>query len=321
MDSWQPGASSTILKLRATLLQRIRDFFNERGLLEVETPSLSKFPTVDLHLESFQISQANGADSRYLITSPEYHMKRLLAADLGSIYQICKAFRLEEAGHQHNPEFTIVEWYRVGWDHWQLMTEVEALLDGILKCGKADRMSYQEVFLTHLNVDPLAITLKDFHQLCTSRNVAPPRDLTTENVHADEWLGFLMANCIEPNLGLERPIFIYDYPASQANLARIHPENPQLAERFELYYRGFELGNGFHELSDAKEQKQRFIAENQRRKQLTKTTLPIDHRFLNALEHGLPDCSGIALGFDRIVLLAAGKKSLDEIIGFSWDRS
>ena len=320
MNFWQPGASTDILILRAELLHRIRDFFGQRSVLEVETPSLSKFPTVDLHLESFRLDADQDSNSRYLITSPEYHMKRLLSAGMGSIYQICKAFRHEEAGQHHNPEFTILEWYRLNWDHWRLITEVEALLDNLLGCGKADRVTYQEIFETILEIDPFSVTPKDFHDVCRARQITPPSDLKKRGTPVNEYLDFLLATFIEPKLGLDRPVFIVDYPATQAHLARIHPEKPQLAQRFEVYYSGIELGNGFFELADAKEQKERFIAENQRRKALGKSELPVDHRLLDALYSGLPDCSGVALGFDRIVMLASGKTHLDEIMSFSWDR-
>ena len=248
-------------------------------------------------------------------------MKRLLASGSGSIYQICKAFRNEEAGQLHNPEFTIVEWYRVGWDHWQLMEEVEALLDKLLQCGTADRLSYQEVFEKYLKINPYSLCLKEFDDQCHKHQVKPPSDLLQQNVNVDERLNFLMGSFIEPHLGHERPIFITDYPATQASLARIHAQKKHLSQRFELYYRGIEIGNGFHELADVEEQEKRFVAENQRRKQIGKAELPIDQRFLKALEHGLPDSAGIAIGFDRILMLAAGKTRMDEVISFAWSRS
>jgi elongation factor P--(R)-beta-lysine ligase len=321
MDSWQPNASIEIIKLRAELLFHIREFFKKRSVMEVETPSLSNFPTLDLHLDSFSIKDNQGINTLYLITSPEYHMKRLLAAESGSIYQICKAFRNEEAGQFHNPEFTIIEWYRVGWDHWQLMEETETLLDKLLHCGTATRMSYQEVFEQNLKIDPFSLSTKKFIEQCQKHQAKPPSDLLEQNVNVDEQLNFLMGSFIEPHLGLDRPTFITDYPATQASLARIHPNKKYLAQRFELYYKGLELGNGFHELADAEEQGKRFIAENQRRKQLGKSELPIDTRLLKALEHGLPDCAGIALGFDRILMLAAGKSRMEEVLSFVWDRS
>ncbi|MCP4749330.1 MAG: elongation factor P--(R)-beta-lysine ligase [Proteobacteria bacterium] len=320
MNTWRPGASREVLQRRAAMLRQVRDFFDSREVLEVETPSISRFPTLDLHLESFSLETDLRPGRFYLITSPEYHMKRLLSAGVGSIYQICKAFRRDEAGRYHNPEFTLIEWYRVGWDHRQLMEEVEQLLDLLLKCGSAERISYREVFYRVLKIDPLTLTLEQFLNICSRKKVSPPEGLKHSDVPVDEWLSFLMGTFIESELGQERPVFVYDYPASQANLARLRADNPALASRFELYYRGVELANGFFELKDAEQQKRRFTQENALRKKSGKPELPMDTELIAALESGMPNCAGVALGFDRIVMLALDRESLDEVVGFSWDR-
>ncbi|MFH2133074.1 MAG: EF-P lysine aminoacylase EpmA, partial [bacterium] len=306
---------------RAELLQKVRTFFQDRGVLEVETPSIARCPSIDLHLESQTVTPAINIPIRYLITSPEYHMKRLLCAGSGSIFQVCKAFRQDETGQRHNPEFTMIEWYRVDWDHWRLMEEVEALLQALLDCGKADRFSYGEAFQIYTGQDPFNLTSAAFRKCCADNSLSPPRYLMDDTISRDEWLNFLFGVLIEPHLGHHRPVFITDYPASQATLSRINPNNEQLSERFELFYKGMELGNGFHELKDAKEQATRFERENRLRAEAGKAVLPVDEAFLEALDHGLPDCAGIALGFDRIVMLALGQTSIDDVLTFPWDRA
>lgn len=320
MKTWKPGASSNTLRKRATLLGNIRRFFEQREILEVETPSISQFPTLDLHLESLSLTHGPNNLPSYLITSPEYHMKRLLADNGESIYQICKAFRLDEAGLIHNPEFTIIEWYRVGWDQWQLMREIEELLGLVLETGDADRLSYQEVFKDLLGIDPISMVFDEFLNICSVKDLVVPEYLKNRDLSVDEWLNYLFGMLIEPRLGKTNPVFIYDYPASQANLAKIYPDNSDFSMRFELFYKGMELGNGFCELTDPGIQEDRFINENIRRKKSGKKELPIDHRLLSALRSGLPDCAGVALGFDRMVMLALGKNRIDEVTAFSWNR-
>ena len=321
MSSWRPGCSIEVLRKRAELLHQVRLFFRERGVLEVETPSISRYPTIDLHLESLTVEPGVNAQTRYLISSPEYHMKRLLCADSGSIFQVCKAFRQDEMGQRHNPEFTMLEWYRVDWDHWGLMAETEALLQELLGCEKADRLSYTDAFLNYSHQDPFRLTTSSFRKCCEDNALSPPDYLIKAGGAKDERLNFLMGVLIEPNLGLERPVFIYDYPASQANLSRINQKNKLLSERFELFFRGMELGNGFHELADADEQASRFEKENRLRAEGGKTPLPVDRDFLDGLASGLPDCAGIAMGFDRIVMLALDKTSISEVTPFLWDRA
>lgn len=320
MLNWKAGASSKTLISRAKYLKRIRDFFEKNEILEVETPSISEFPTIDLHLESFSLADESGPTAHYLITSPEYHMKRLLCEGVGSIFQICKSFRKNDFGRYHNAEFTIIEWYRVGWDHWQLMNEIELLLDDLLDCGNADRISYQSMFQHYLCLDPFSMEHEDLIQVCQNQNITLPDYLNDPASPKDEWLNFLMGALIESQLGKDKPVFVFDYPSSQASLARICPENPMVSQRFELFFKGLEIGNGFFELNNPKEQRRRFNEENQKRIQMNKKPLPIDHRFLSALEEGLPDCAGVALGFDRIMMLALGITHMDQMISFSWKR-
>ena len=321
MNSWTPGASIQNLRKRAELLKCVRAFFEKRDVLEVETPAISEFPTLDLHLESIKVKTGLITQpTAYLITSPEYHMKRLLSAGSGSIFQVCKAFRADEAGFLHNPEFTLIEWYRVGWDHWRLMSEIEELLDILLQTGKAERISYPDIFKTVLDCDTKNLCLEQFHRICGNHENKPPVDLCREDIARDEWLNYLMGMFIEPKLGSERPVFIYDYPASQANLAKIYDDNPEASTRFELFYKGIELGNGFQELTDAEIQKKRFVNENRLRKETGKKELPIDYRLISALQSGMPDCAGIALGFDRVLMLALNEKKLDNVTAFSWNR-
>jgi len=321
MSDWRPGCTADLLRKRAELLQEIRSFFNKRGVLEVDTPTISRFPAIDLHLDPLTVNTVSAGPVRYLITSPEYHMKRLLCAGSGSIYQICKAFRQDESGQRHNPEFTMIEWYRAGWDHWQLMDEVDALMQVLLRSTAADRISYDDMFQRQAGVDPFSLTAESFLSCCEKHALSPPGYLTGADGSNDDRLNFLMGALIEPSLGAERPVFVHSYPASQASLARINPENPQVSERFEVFYKGMELGNGFHELADAKEQASRFKKENRLREKIGKPPFPVDDAFLAALNHGLPDCAGIAMGFERLFMLAHGVNDIEDVIPFSWDRS
>jgi lysyl-tRNA synthetase class 2 len=322
MLNWQPTASPDTLRLRAYLLSRIRQFFAQRQVLEVETPLLSQATVTDKYLQSFQteyhFSNLKKKQTLYLQTSPEFAMKRLLAAGSGAIYQLCKAFRNHgESGRTHNPEFTMLEWYRPGFNHHDLMDEVESLLKIILDCPNAQRFSYAELFQHYLQLDPHHTSIEQLKQTAHRFN------LVTENLASleqDDWLSFILTHCIEPQLP-KHPVFIYDFPASQAALARIRPGNPALAERFEVYVQGLELANGFHELNSASEQRQRFNHDLIQREKAGYPLLPIDEHLLAALEQGLPDCAGVALGIDRLIMLAAGKNSINDIIAFPIERA
>jgi lysyl-tRNA synthetase class 2 len=328
MVDWQPSATLEVLRLRARMLAGIRAFFSERGVLEVETPCLSVAATPDPALLSFTTRYTGPlfpqGQTLYLQTSPEFPMKRLLAAGSGSIYQICKVFRDGEAGRTHNPEFTLLEWYRTGFDAAQLMAEVETLLQQLLgehlPLAASERLSYREAFQRHANLDPHTATARDFAQAARAHEIhAPPGMLAHHDVAI--WRDLLLTHLIEPKLGQGRLTFLYDYPASQASLARVRPGTPPLAERFELYLNGTELANGFHELADASEQRTRFERQLHARSVKHQPAVTLDENLLAALASGLPDCSGVALGFDRLAMLAAGAKSLGEVIAFPVDRA
>jgi lysyl-tRNA synthetase class 2 len=243
-------------------------------------------------------------------------MKRMLAAGSGPIYQICKAFRDGESGRLHNPEFTILEWYRPGFDHHQLMDEMDELLGELLGLPAADRLSYQHVFQGTIGVDPHAASLDDLEKQAVSLGLTGP--ITTDK---DDWLNLLMTHVTEPKLGRGRPTFVFDYPASQAALARIREGNPSVAERFEVYVEGLELANGFHELVDAAEQRRRFEADLEKRRGQGRDSIPVDEHLLSALEAGMPSCAGVALGIDRLVMIAAGTDALPDVITFPVDRA
>lgn len=328
MTDWRPSASLDILKLRARMLADIRAFFFERGLLEVETPFLSAAATPDPALASLATHYTGPLYPRgqtlYLHTSPEFPMKRLLAAGSGSIYQICKVFRDGESGRLHNPEFTLIEWYRVGINHFALMDEVEALvrtaLAGRVPLAETQRLRYRQAFEQHAGLDPHTAGAADFARAARKHGIEPPASLDPHG-EEDAWRDLLLTHVVEPQLGQGRLSFLYDYPASQASLARVRAGDPPVAERFELYLQGVELANGFHELADAHEQRARFQRQLQARAAAGQTQMPMDENLLGALRHGLPSCAGVALGFDRLVMLAAGVKSVQETLAFPIERA
>lgn len=319
---WQPSASLRCLQQRADLIRKIRQFFGERAVLEVETPTLSQATITDVHLHTFKShfvgpGHASGQDV-YLMTSPEFHMKRLLAAGSGSIFQISKAFRNEESGRYHNPEFSMLEWYRVGFDHHDLMDEMEALLQLILQCPKAQRMTYQEAFQSVLGICPLEASLDQLRQCAVSHGFA---DIAEKETQRDILLQLLFSMVVEPTIGQEAPAFVYHFPASQAALAKINQNDIRVADRFEVYFKGIELANGFHELDDATEQRQRFEQDNALRHTLGLPSHPLDEHLLSALNSGLPPCAGVALGIDRLIMLALGVDSIEQVISFPFSRA
>lgn len=319
MSHWQPSAAWSILQQRAAIISDIRAFFAERHILEVETPLLCQASVTDVYIDSLAFIDKTKSEIRYLQTSPEYAMKRLLAAGSGPIYQLCKAFRQEENGRQHNTEFSILEWYRLRFDHHALINEVDALLQRILQQGPADRVSYSELFLRYLQLNPHTATLPELKQCAQAQNIHVTNMSQDDN--RDNWLMLLCSHCIEPVIGMDRPIFIYDFPAGQAALAKIRAGDPPVASRFEVYYRGMELANGFHELQDAQEQEVRFRKDLALRAQLGKTPVTLDNRFLAALQHGLPDCAGVALGIDRLIMLATGSETIADVLSFDFSRA
>ncbi len=325
--AWAPGADLETMRLRAQILNRTRGFFNTRDVLEVETPLLSRSAVTDPALDSLRtVYTGPGAPEGvrlYLHTSPEFPMKRLLAAGSGSIYQICRVFRDGELGRLHNPEFTLLEWYRPGFTLLDLMDEVAdlliALFDGMLSCGPVERISYRDVFLERLQLDPLVADLDAVLRCARQQGLVVPAGMMDAGL--DAWLDLLLTHCIESGLGNGCMTFVYRYPANQASLARLTPDDPRTAERFELYLNGIEIANGFHELADAREQRSRFRSDNRIRSESGKPQMPLDEKLLDALEAGLPDCSGVAVGLDRLVLLAAQAGSLDQVMAFSLDRA
>lgn len=294
----------------------VRRFFSDRGLLEVETPLLCASTIPEPAIESLHTHYGRPARRLFLQTSPEFAMKRLLAAGSGPIYQICKAFRDGEAGHRHNPEFTLLEWYRPGWDHHRLMDEVSELITAVLGLAAAERITYGALFERHLQIDPHTASLHELQRTAARTNLGELPDLDRDGL-----LNLLIATAIEPKLGVSRPTFVHDFPANQAALARVRPGSPPLAERFELFVAGLELANGFHELTDPSEQRRRFEAERQRRQAAGQEDVEPDELLLAALAHGLPPCAGVALGIDRLVMLASGADDIRQVLTFPTERA
>jgi lysyl-tRNA synthetase class 2 len=321
---WQPVATLEILRLRAELLARIRSYFSANAVLEVDTPVLSGATSTDPALHSFTTVYHGPGPltgiSRYLHTSPEFPMKRLLAAGSGSIYQVCKVFRDAEYGKLHNPEFTMLEWYRAGFDHLDLMDDVErllaAVLEGIAPPVSVQHWTYREMFREFAGIDPFKVSPGELATLLDARFGVVPAGMPAGDL--DAWLDLAMSHVIQPRLG-QGLVFVRDYPASQALLARLRPGTPPVAARFEVFLDGVELANGFHELADADEQRRRFMQENGRRMQTGDRPVAMDGHLLAALEAGLPDCAGVALGLDRLLMLAAGVSRLEEVMGFPFD--
>jgi lysyl-tRNA synthetase class 2 len=320
--NWQPSASIENLKARATVLKTIRDFFYARDVMEVETPSLSQASVTDIHLASFSTQFVGPGFAKglplYLQTSPEFAMKRLLAAGSGAIFQLAKAFRNEEAGRHHNPEFTMLEWYRPGFNAAQLMDEIDALMIEVVGSEKAERISYQQAFITYLQCDPLTASIEDLTQLAKQQGFDHIADQENDK---DTLLQLLFCMCIEPQIGQQKPCFVYHFPASQAALAKLNGDDNRVAERFELYFKGMELANGFDELTEVGEQRQRFVDDNKKRKALGIEEVNVDERFIAALAHGLPQCSGVALGVDRLLMLALNAKRIADVITFDVERA
>ena len=321
MSEWRPSAGTEAIRCRAELLGSVRAFFAERGVMEVETPALAACGATDTHLDSFSTRYTGSGSAAgrvaYLQTSPEYAMKRLLSAGCGPIYQICKAFRNGEAGRYHNPEFTLLEWYRPGFDYRALMAEVDELLRLVLETPAAALLSYAAVFEQHLRLDPHSATIAQLRACADGRGIVLSQSLGEDR---DAWLTLLWTHLIEPGLGCDgRPIFVFDYPASQAMLARIRPGSPAVAERFEIYFDGVELANGFQELQDAAEQRQRFEENCRRRHSSGMVEMEVDDKLLEAIAHGLPFCSGVAMGLDRLLMLRMGARSLGEVLAFPFD--
>lgn len=315
---WRPTASHETLMIRARILARIREFFAARDVLEVETPALSQAAVTDPQLASFAIPTVDGY--RYLHTSPEFAMKRLLAAGCGDIYQISKVFRAGEAGRCHNPEFSLIEWYRRGFDHHALMDEVEDFivhtLHGLRVLSPSRRRSYHDAFSEYAGLNCTTASIAECEASVAAHGIELHAELDRRG-----WLELIMSHVVAPACSRDGLTFIYDFPADQAALARIRHGAPPVASRFELLAYGVELANGFHELTDSREQRARFERELAARHEAGAPIVPLDERLLAALAHGLPDSAGVAVGLDRLVMLAAGHDHIAQAMAFSWDNA
>ena len=320
---WRPSATIDAMRLRARLYATIRTFFAERDVLEVETPVLSRAGNTDPNIASFSLEFSGRTDgaprTRWLRTSPEYPLKRLLAAGLGDCYELGRVFRDGEAGGRHNPEFTMLEWYRVGWDHDRLIGEVATLVQAALALvGRAvvvERTSFRALYLQRLQVDPFTADDATLHAALGDIDI-DPRGLVR-----DDWLDLLMTHRLQPAFEQNRLLALYDYPASQCALARIRPDDPPVAERFEVYLGPLELANGYHELRDAGEQRSRLVRDLEIRRGRGAATPPVDERLLSALHAGLPECAGVALGVDRLLMAMMGTEQIADVLAFPFPRA
>ncbi|MFI4918787.1 MAG: elongation factor P--(R)-beta-lysine ligase [Legionellales bacterium] len=312
---WRPSASIELLRQRAQLIAQIRQFFNQRHYLEVETPVMGSYGVTDVYLSNIK---AVFRDRSYCLqTSPEYHMKRLLAAGSGPIFQLARVFRDDELGRWHNPEFSLLEWYQLDVDHFELMAEVDLLLQTVLQSKPMIKKTYQHAFLETCAVDPFTASIEQLQQILQYHDL--DNVLTVGEQDRDQYLFLLMSHVVEPALGKESvPVAVYHFPPSQASLAKI---NEGVAERFEIYYQGVELVNGFHELTDVAAQAKRFAQDQAIRQQQGLTFTEADQYLLQALEHGLPQCSGVALGVDRLLALALQQSAISKTMAFDFYRA
>jgi lysyl-tRNA synthetase class 2 len=310
LEQWRPTASLAALRARAELCHKVRAFFAARDVLEVETPLMCARGVTDPYIQAFAV------DDKFLQTSPEYAMKRLLAAGYGSMFQICKVFRREEAGHLHNPEFTMLEWYRVGFTHIDLIDETDALLQEVLGCAAAQRISYHDLFMKFLNINPHTAGIEEL-QSCAAQHGIDLTAAAAKDLNVTDWLQLLMSHIIEPQLIGPTAWVVYNFPVAQAALAKILPGEFPVAARFEVYMQGIELANGYYELQNAAEQEKRFIADNATRRSQGLHEMQPDDRLVAALKVGLPDCAGIALGLDRLLMLKLQAESIAEVLSFT----
>jgi lysyl-tRNA synthetase class 2 len=325
-NEWKPSGSVESLVKRAKILAEIRQYFATERVLEVETPTISPSTITDVHLEAMRTVHTNPQSiiktHLFLQTSPEYYMKRMLCAGFPSIYQITKCYRDDEVGRYHNPEFTMLEWYRLGFSMNELINDVDVILRLILGTPICEKVTYREVFFKHLDLDVKCDSDLKIVSICKKlgyENIVPLnfKDKLSP-IDRDMLLQLLFCENIEKEIGIDRPIAVTNFPASQASLAKIDPADPWLSLRFEFYYQGIELANGFEELDDADEQRARFILDNKQRKESGLEVKPEDVKFLSALGVGLPKCSGVALGIDRLLMLALGKKHISEVLSFDF---
>lgn len=324
-DKVRASASREALEFRAQMLKRVRSFFNERAFTEVETPILSRDVVIDLHLDPLElvmpddVTQPSIGERMFLQTSPEFHMKRLLLSGIPAIYQISRVFRAAEIGSIHNPEFSMVEWYRVGDDYVagrKLLADFTKVLFGTATISE---ISYRDAFQNRLGINPHRANVDSLRDLAHSHAIEIPESWTSPS--RDDMLDLLMSEIIQPDLGRDHPTILFDYPASQSALAKVREEEDRVAERFELFFQGIELANGYHELLDADELRRRNKKNNAQRIAAGKQELPVESHLLDAMAIGLPSCAGVALGFDRAVMVAMGAKTIREVIAFPIDRA
>lgn len=322
-SAWRPAASVEVLHGRAAMLARMRAYFAAQDVHEVQTPVLSASAVSDPQIESIVAAPAGGP-RRFLQTSPEYPMKRLLAAGFGDCYQVCPVFRDGESGRLHNPEFTMIEWYRLDFDVAEMQHDVDGVLRvacaGVRDFAPTRSISYRDAIREATGIDCRTATPAQIRPALAGRGIEP---VGAGEWDRDAWLDLLMGAVVGPSLGHDAPVFVEDYPASQAALARLRTERDGtvVADRFELYVDGLELANGFHELGDADEQRRRFERDIVVRGARGQACHPLDHHLLAALAHGLPDCAGVALGFDRLVMAAWHLPSLDVAMAFPASRA
>lgn len=325
MNDWRPTCSLELLRSRAQMLYDIREFFAKRAVLEVETPLLCHGSATDPHLAFFTTDYFSPPlrQTLFLQTSPEFAMKRLIAAGSGSIYQIAKAFRNGESGRFHNPEFTLLEWYRVGFKLPQLMAEIaeliELLFKGVRALNPPTRISYQDLFHSYTGLNPLLFSHQDYCAYAMDNQLSEAVSLCGHDHGL--WLDFIFSHKIQPHLGANALCMVYGYPACQASLARLNEDNPKITDRVEIFINGIELGNGYFELADAEEQNKRFDQDCAVRQQKNLSGAVKDHSLIAALQAGLPECSGMAIGLDRLLMLLSGSAALDEVLGFPVHRA
>lgn len=313
--SWQPSASIQLLVQRAQLIAKIRQFFTERHYLEVETPIMARYGVTDVYLSN--IKAKFRGESYCLQTSPEYHMKRLLAAGSGPIFQLARVFRDDELGRWHNPEFTLLEWYQPDIDHHQLMDEMDLLLQTLMQSQPLIKKTYQQAFLEACALDPFSASINELQNVLLHHDLG--QVLSPQEGDKDQYLFLLMSHVVEPFLGKEEsPVAVYNFPSSQASLAKI---SNGFAERFEVYYQSVELANGFHELTDVDAQARRFTQDQEIRSQQGLPPAEADSYLLDALQHGLPPCSGVALGIDRLLALTLKQTEISRVISFDFSRA
>ena len=301
------------LEARASLLSQVRQFFSQRKVLEVETPLARSYTVTEPHQQSFQLAGPEGellVDSLFLQTSPEYAMKQLLARGSGDIYQVCKAFRFGEQGLQHSPEFTMLEWYRLGFDHHRLMDELAELMQQLVGPKPIQKLTWRDAFIRYADIDPVIASCDQL--INRAANSLATQPVTNQAQLRRLACDLLLVDQVEPALGRDCLTFLYDYPADQAALARVSDDPWPVAHRFELYVEGVELANGFHELADANEQRRRFQQDNHQRRLNGVVEVALDESLLAVLDQ-LPDCAGVAVGVDRVLQLMVGVSSLAEV--------